>query len=299
VNDDRRRPLRVVVAAVVLGVLAVAGTAPAAIGYIGQAPVQISLSGPPGAVSCGDTVTITATVIGTASGDPVDQQVVQWKLTERVSKQDALSGSSSTTDAAGQASIQLSFGDAPGAREVTAEVTIVKTPIQVMCGDGLPQTSLERPGAVGVPGPSDSLVAPASDPSASAVLPARAISVPRLGIVAPIVEGDGVDVPADAVAHYPGTAWPGQGSNTYLYGHARTGLFRELWQVRTGDLVEVRLADGVIERYQVTRILPLVPWDDLSQLDPTPSERLTLQTCLWYDETSPRLVVIAEPLAGA
>jgi LPXTG-site transpeptidase (sortase) family protein len=295
----RGRPLRVVVAAVALGVLAVAGSVPPAVGYIGQAPVQVSLSGPPGAVSCSDTVTITATVIGTASGDPVDQQVVQWKLTDRVSKQDALSESSSVTDAAGQASIRLSFGDAPGAREVTADVTIVKTPIQILCGDGLPQTSLERPGSIQGREPSDAATAPASDPSASAVLPARAISVPRLGIVAPIVEGDGVDVPADAVAHYPGTAWPGQGSNTYLYGHARTGLFRELWQVRTGDLVEVRLADGVIERYQVTRILPLVRWDDLSQLDPSSSERLTLQTCLWYDRTSPRLVVVAEPLAGA
>jgi hypothetical protein len=34
-------------------------------------------------------------------------------------------------------------------------------------------------------------------------------------------------------------------------------------------------------------------------LQPTAGERLTLQTCLWYDLTSPRLVVIAEPVTGA
>lgn len=287
-------------AAATIGLLAMSGVVPAALGYIGQAPLVIQLSGPSGAVSCDDTVEITATVIGIESGEPVEEQIVQWKLTERVSDDDALSESSSITDADGQTSIELSFGDKPGAREVTAEATIVKTPIQVMCGDGLPQTSLERPAAPGGDGVGavDWVRPPAPDPADGAGLPARAISVPRLGISAPILEGDGVDVPVDAVAHFPGTAWPGQGSNTYLYGHARTGLFKELWQVRTGDLVEVELASGGIERYRVTRILPLVAWDDLSQLDPTATERLTLQTCLWYDPTSPRLVVVAEPVAA-
>ena len=54
-----RRP-RTLVAALILAVVSVTGSVAATAGYIGQAPVQISLSGPSGAVSCDSTVTLTA-----------------------------------------------------------------------------------------------------------------------------------------------------------------------------------------------------------------------------------------------
>ena len=54
-------------------------------------------------------------------------------------------------------------------------------------------------------------------------------------------------MPEGAAAHYPGTAWPGEGSNTYVYAHAREGHFLELWQVRTGDVVDVDLL--LVERH--------------------------------------------------
>ncbi len=121
----------------------------------------------------------------------------------------------------------------------------------------------------------------------------------RLGIDLDLVEGDGYSVPDGAAAHYPGTAWPGEGSNTYLYAHAREGHFLELWGVRTGDLVQLDLADGGVADYRVTEIHPVVPWDALEYLAPTSGERLTLQTCLTYDDTAPRFIVIAEPVSGA
>jgi len=285
------RSERVAVLVVGASVALMALVAPA-LGYIGQAPVQVGVSGPPGDVSCLDQVTLTATVVDTSTGSPVAEQAVTWELTDSVTTGDALNGTSSITDAQGQASIVLSFGPETGAREVTASVTIVATPIRVRCDVGLPQTALDPP----------RLVIGARDTPAEAAgagLPAVGVRIPRLDVDAPIVEGDGRDVPGNAVAHHPGTAWPGQGSNTYLYGHARDGLFRELWRVATGDLIEVRLADGGLARYRVSEIRPLVEWDDLSVLQPTAGERLTLQTCLWYDLTSPRLVVIAEPVTGA
>jgi LPXTG-site transpeptidase (sortase) family protein len=270
---------------VVLALVALVGPAS---GYIGQAPVQIGLAGPSGPVSCADQVTLTATVVDTGTGTPVAEQIVSWELTDGAQDGDTLSGATSITDAQGQATIQLSFGASSGAREVSATVTIVTTPIVVRCDVGLPQTSLARPGEDGVA--PIRLTTPRE-----AKLPVRALRIPRLGIDAPILEGDGIDVPLDAVAHHPSTAWPGEGSNSYLYGHARDGLFGALWQARTGDLVEVELADGRRATYRVTEVRPLVEWDDLSVLAPSPTERLTLQTCVWYDLTSPRLVVIAEP----
>jgi LPXTG-site transpeptidase (sortase) family protein len=115
----------------------------------------------------------------------------------------------------------------------------------------------------------------------------------------PVIEGDGVTVPEGSASHYPGTAWPGDGSNVYVYAHARAQNFLELWQVRTGDTVAVEMSDGSVMRYRVSEIHPVVKWDDLAYLAPTSSEQLTLQTSLSYADTAPRFVVIAEPIAGA
>ena len=109
------------------------------------------------------------------------------------------------------------------------------------------------------------------------------------------MEGDGLDAPIGKAAHYPGTAWPGGGSNIYIYGHARVGMFLSLWQARVGDKVVLTLADGTTRTYVVSKVLPKVPWDDVAYLNPTPTEQLTLQTSTSYYATAPRFVVIAVP----
>ena len=151
-------------------------------------------------------------------------------------------------------------------------------------------------GATGLPSASIGLpTAGASNaPLAHAVVATR-IVIARLGIDLPIVEGDGVDAPLYKVAHYPGTAWPGGGSNIYLYGHARDGMFLSLWNAKLGDQVVLDLANGSQRTYVVSKIMPKVAWDDMALLAPTPHEQLTLQTCTSYEQTAPRFVVIAVP----
>jgi LPXTG-site transpeptidase (sortase) family protein len=124
---------------------------------------------------------------------------------------------------------------------------------------------------------------------------ANRIVISRLGIDLRVVEGDGVDAPIGKVAHYPGTSWPGGGSNIYLYAHARDGMFINLWNARIGDEIILTLVDGSQRRYLVSQILPKVPWNDMSVLAATPTEQLTLQTCTSYQETAPRFLVIAVP----
>jgi len=137
---------------------------------------------------------------------------------------------------------------------------------------------------------------PTPGPSATpAGIVATRILIARLGINLRIVEGDGLDAPIGKAAHYPGTAWPGSGSNIYIYGHARVGMFLSLWQARVGDKVVLTLADGTTRTYVVTKVLPKVPWDDVAYLNPTPTEQLTLQTSTSYYATAPRFVVIAVP----
>lgn len=133
-------------------------------------------------------------------------------------------------------------------------------------------------------------------PAESGIVATR-IQVPRLGIDLPVVEGDGVDAPLHMAAHYPGTAWPGGGSNIYLYAHARQQMFQSLWNAQLGDLVYLDLVDGSERVYQVTKIEPDIAWNDLSVLDPTPTEQLTLQTCTGTQDTDPRFLVIATPVS--
>jgi Sortase domain len=124
---------------------------------------------------------------------------------------------------------------------------------------------------------------------------ANRIKIDRLGIDLAIIQGDGIDAPIGKAAHFPSSAWPGGGSNIYIYGHARVGMFIRLWDARIGDTVQLGLVDGTTRNYVVTKVLPMVPWDALGYLDPTPTEQLTLQTSTSYYPTAPRFVVIALP----
>jgi len=143
--------------------------------------------------------------------------------------------------------------------------------------------------------------APSSIPSAPpATAPAEGIvavriQIPRLGIDLAIVEGDGVSAPDGQAAHFPGTAWPGAGSNTYLYGHAQEGMFLPLWDARIGDEIVLSLVDGSTRCYEIERIQPETAWNDTSLLLPTEREQLTLQTSTSYTPTAPRFVVVAIP----
>ena len=96
-------------------------------------------------------------------------------------------------------------------------------------------------------------------------------------------------------AHYPGSAWPGAGSNIYIYGHAQKGMFLNLWKAQVGDVIELDLADGTARQYVVDKVLPKVPWDAMKYVRPTKTEQLTLQTSTSYHPTSPRFIVIAHP----
>ena len=82
-------------------------------------------------------------------------------------------------------------------------------------------------------------------------------TAPRIGIDLPVLEGDGYRVPEDAAAHFPEHCLARRGLEYLFYGHAREGLFLELWHMRTGDLVEMTMADGTIE-YPSEEILPVV-----------------------------------------
>ena len=127
------------------------------------------------------------------------------------------------------------------------------------------------------------------------------ITIQRLGIDLPIAEGDisrDIDeqkTPEGFAFHLPGTSIPGLGSNTYLYAHARTGMFLSLWNAQPGDQVVISTPDLHALRYVISEVHPRVPPDDVSWVQPTNGERLTLQTSTGPNPTDPRFVAIAVP----
>ena len=153
-----------------------------------------------------------------------------------------------------------------------------------------PSGAVGSPSAGGVPTDTPQ---PTDPPSKGTV--ATRIVISRLGIDLPVVRGDGVDAPLGKAAHYPGTDWPGGGSNIYLYAHARDGMFISLWNAQIGDQIDLTLVGGATKTYIVSQILPKVAWNAVQYLDPTPTEQLTLQTCTSYENTAPRFLVIAVP----
>ena len=101
--------------------------------------------------------------------------------------------------------------------------------------------------------------------------------------------------PDNYAFHLPGTAIPGTGANSYLYAHARRGMFLSLWNAKIGDIVWISTPDGRALRYVVSEIHPRVPPDDVSLTGASPPERLTLQTSTGPNQSDPRFVVVALP----
>ena len=127
------------------------------------------------------------------------------------------------------------------------------------------------------------------------------IQMPRLGIDLAIAEGDlyrdtvEQQTPENFAFHFPGTAIPGAIGNSYIYAHARRGMFLTLWNARIGDEVKITTPAGGELTFVVTDVYRSVPPADTSWLQPSDVERLTLQTSTGPNREDPRFVVIAAP----
>jgi LPXTG-site transpeptidase (sortase) family protein len=132
---------------------------------------------------------------------------------------------------------------------------------------------------------------PAASTSPGQVAPVR-LEAPTGGINLGLVEGDGIHVPLNLAAHYPGTAEPGPTGNAVYYAHAQPGMFQGLYKLHLGDEVRVLQQDGTALVFHVTAFKK-VAFNDRSVLLPTPFGELTLLTCTSYDPYTPRFIVIA------
>ncbi len=134
------------------------------------------------------------------------------------------------------------------------------------------------------------------------------LTIEQIGVRAPIILNvDGTNKKAylqaieDGVAHYKGTATPGQLGNSFIFGHSsyfkdKPGRYKEIFsrldKVKKGDLVEIRHQQEKMT-YKVSEGR-IVKADDLSVLEPTDQETLTIMTCWPPGTIDKRYVVRAE-----
>jgi sortase A len=120
------------------------------------------------------------------------------------------------------------------------------------------------------------------------------ISIPKLGIEAPLLEGIRLTTLDNGPGHWPGTAMPGEVGNVVVAGHRTShgAPFRDIDQLVAGDVVVFTTSAGVIE-YTVTGTQIVEP-DAIWIVDPTDTPTATLFACHPPGSTRQRIVVNLE-----
>lgn len=132
----------------------------------------------------------------------------------------------------------------------------------------------------------DALTKPAPPPLAI-------LRIAKINLEVAVLPGTDDFVLNRAVGHITDTALPGAEGNAGLAGH-RDGFFRGLKDIAPGDGIELETLKGR-QTYQVDRVWIVAP-EDVSVLDPTPIQSLTLVTCYPFYFVGPapqRLIVRA------
>lgn len=124
------------------------------------------------------------------------------------------------------------------------------------------------------------------------------LSIPRLSVSVPVLEGvDGRTLNL-AAGHIPQTPLPWDPGNAAVAGHRDT-VFRALKDIRAGDTLSFVSGHGVYD-YRVRRVMVVAP-DDIWVLQPWDRVHLTLVTCYPFTYIGPspqRYIVQAERITA-
>jgi sortase A len=123
------------------------------------------------------------------------------------------------------------------------------------------------------------------------------LKIPKLRMVAPVMEGIGDVALNVGVGRIPGTAHPGEPGNLGLAGH-RDGFFRGLKDIAKGDTIEV-VTKGKTDAYAVDSVTIVKPADvQVLRASATPS--VTLVTCypFYFVGNAPQRYIVHASLKG-
>ncbi len=148
-------------------------------------------------------------------------------------------------------------------------------------------------------------------PRSASFGPANTISIPKIGVTAPIIyvntktEAAYQDAMSRGVGHYPGSANPGEIGNVFIFGHSAGPLWRGknpylkifslIPKLEKGDSVFVSDSRGRVFEYRVFDGFPVKPNDVYVTSQETNGRRLlTLQTSWPLGTSLGRYVIRAE-----
>ncbi len=124
------------------------------------------------------------------------------------------------------------------------------------------------------------------------------IKIPKVSVDLGVEEGGVVDnvweISSKGVSHWDQSVSPGEKGNMVIYGHNHNHLFGPIRWLELGDEVEVVNEDGEVFSYKVV-LTEVVTSEDVSKIQPTNEEILTMYTCDGVMD-SKRYVVRAEPM---
>ena len=122
------------------------------------------------------------------------------------------------------------------------------------------------------------------------------LQIPAIGVNQYMVEGTSEADLAKGPGHYIGTSMPGQAGNIAIAGHRTTygAPFNNLNNLKIGDQISITSNSGEQLTYAVSADPVAVSPNDVSVLNASADNRLTLTTCNPRFSSSQRLVVVAE-----
>lgn len=158
-------------------------------------------------------------------------------------------------------------------------------------------------GGIILPGGSGGIVSPSFPPDRVATR----IVIRRLNIDLPVMlqtDNYGIYPLCDVALYQPLLGQPGQGRATYIYAHARDGMFRPLLLASEvndgrrmlGMTVEVYTSDDWLFLYTISEVRRHTR--DLNDAVNTTTERLWMQTSEGPNGTVPKLQVVADFLSA-
>jgi Sortase domain len=193
---------------------------------------------------------------------------------------------------------------------------IVAAGVTLLAAGLLSYTSLPTGAEAPSPSPTLALASPSSSPTLATRTPdpgavASRVVVPALRIDLPVVSG-ALD-PAGNPGNYPlcdvaqyltDYRQPGQAGTTYIYGHARTGMFlplleesqRDNGSAMIGALVQVYTSDSWVYLYDIFRVKRHATDFSLADTAKPDEHRLVMQTSEGPRGTVPKLQVAARLL---
>ena len=125
--------------------------------------------------------------------------------------------------------------------------------------------------------------------------PLAVLEIPRLRIVAPVLDGLGDLALNGGVGRIPGTAHPGERGNIGIAGH-RDGFFRGLKDIVKGDTIQL-VTTGKTETYVVDTVSITDP-TNISVLRPRKTPSVTLVTCypFYFIGSAPQRYIVQASL---